>query len=264
MTDVLTRPQPKTMMRLPLEGKIALVTGAARGIGKGIALVLAEQGADIVLNDKKLNLDGEVVADQIREMGRNLLTCEADVSREDEVKLMFEQIQQRFGRLDILVNNAGTSQNKNIFEISLEDWHYVLDTNLTSCFLCAKEAMMMMAQQHYGRVINISSVVAERGSMYGHMHYTSTKSGMLGMTKTLARTGAPLGINVNAVAPGVIETELMLNTHGVEGAKKLGATVPLGLGKPRSIGLAVAFLCGEGGDYITGTVLDVNGGMNMR
>ncbi|WP_128548090.1 SDR family NAD(P)-dependent oxidoreductase [Larkinella soli] len=251
-------------MCLPLEGKVALITGAARGIGKGIALVLAEQGADIVLNDKKMNLDGEVTADQIRETGRRVLLCEADVSQEDQVKAMFAKVGKEFGRLDILVNNAGTSQNKTIFEIDLEDWRYVIDTNLTSCFLCAKEAMTIMKKQRYGRVINISSVVAERGSLFGHMHYTSTKSGMLGMTKTLARTGAPLGINVNAVAPGIIETELMLKTHGIEGTEKLSASVPLGLGKPRAVGLAVAFLCGEGGDYITGTILDVNGGMNMR
>lgn len=251
-------------MSLPLEGKVALVTGSARGIGKGIALVLAEQGADVILNDKKPNLDGEVVAGQIAELGRRVKLIQADVSVEAEVKAMFQTVKAEFGRLDILVNNAGTSQNKNIFEISLDDWHYVLDTNLTSCFLCAKEAMQLMAPQKFGRIVNISSVVAERGSLYGHLHYTSTKSGMLGLTKTLSRTGAPLGINVNAVAPGIIETELMLKTHGIEGTERLAATVPLGLGKPRSVGLAVAFLCGEGGNYITGTTLDVNGGMNMR
>lgn len=121
-----------------------------------------------------------------------------------------------------------------------------------------------MAQQHFGRIINISSVVGERGALFGHVHYAATKSGMLGMTKTLARTGAPLGITVNAVAPGIIETELLFKTHGAEGVEKLSASIPLGLGKPRSIGLAVSYLAGEGGNYITGSVLDVNGGMNMR
>ena len=122
----------------------------------------------------------------------------------------------------------------------------------------------MMANQHSGRIINISSVVGERGSLFGHVHYAATKSGMIGMTKTLARTGAPMGITVNTVAPGIIETELLFKTHGAEGVEKLSATIPMGLGKPRCIGLAVAYLAGEGGSYITGTSIDVNGGINMR
>ena len=251
-------------MALELEGKIALVTGAARGIGKGIALVLAEKGADIIINDKNMNYDGEALASQIHSMGRKTLLIEADVSIEFEVKQMFSTIQKHFGCLDILVNNAGTSQAKDIFETKLEDWRYIIDTNLSSCFFCSKAARMLMSSQHSGRIINISSVVGERGALFGHVHYASTKSGMLGMTKTLARTGAPLGITVNAVAPGIIETELLFKTHGIEGVEKLSASIPLGLGKTRSIGLAVAYLAGEGGNYITGTTIDVNGGINMR
>ncbi len=251
-------------MALELEGKIALVTGAARGIGKGIALVLAEKGADIIINDKKLNFEGDALASQINAMGRKTMLVEADVSKKVDVIRMFDQIQKEFGRLDILVNNAGTSQAKDIFEASLEDWEYIIDTNLTSCFLCSKAAMELMAAHRFGRIINISSVVGERGALFGHVHYAATKSGMLGMTKTLARTGAPLGITVNAVAPGLIETELLLKTHGAEGVEQLSASIPLGLGKPRSIGLAVAYLAGEGGNYVTGAILDVNGGINMR
>lgn len=249
---------------LELEGKTALVTGAARGIGKGIALVLAEKGADLIINDKRMNFEGEAVAAQIRAMGRQATLIEADVSEATDVNRMFGVIGERFGRLDILVNNAGTSQAKDIFEATLDDWQFILNTNLTSCFLCAKQAMDIMSRQRSGRIINISSVVGERGALFGHVHYAATKSGMLGLTKTLARTGAPLGITVNAVAPGIIETELLLKTHGVDGVEKLCKTIPMGLGKPRSVGLAVAFLCGEGGDYITGTTIDVNGGFNMR
>lgn len=241
-----------------------MVTGAARGIGKGIALVLAEKGADVVLNDKCIDAECEELADDIRRMGRRVLIAAADVSNEDQVCSMFEKTIGEFGGLHILVNNAGTSQNKDVFGISLDDWHFILNTNLTSCFLCAREAMKVMREGGFGRIINISSVVAERGSIHGHLHYTSTKSGMLGLTKTLSRTAAPLGINVNAVAPGIIETELLTATHGDDGIKKLCAEVPLGLGKPRAVGLAVAFLCGEGGDYITGSTIDVNGGMHMR
>jgi NAD(P)-dependent dehydrogenase (short-subunit alcohol dehydrogenase family) len=198
-------------MRLELEGMVALITGSARGIGKGIALVLAERGADIIINDKQMNYEGEALSNQIQAMGRKTLLIEADVSIEAEVKKMFTSIQNHFGRLDILVNNAGTSQAKDIFDSTLQDWQYIIDTNLTSCFLCSKEAMNLMAKQHSGRIINISSVVGERGALFGHVHYAATKSGMLGMTKTLARTGAPLGITVNAVAPGIIETELLFS-----------------------------------------------------
>jgi 3-oxoacyl-[acyl-carrier protein] reductase len=128
-------------MELELAGKVALITGAARGIGKGIALVLAEKGADIVLNDKYIDIDGEALASQIRTFGRRVLTVEADVSKADEVGKLFQAIRDRFGKLDILVNNAGTSQAKDIFAATEKDWHYILDTNLTSCFLCSKEAM---------------------------------------------------------------------------------------------------------------------------
>jgi 3-oxoacyl-[acyl-carrier protein] reductase len=249
---------------LPLAGKIALVTGSARGIGKGIALVLAEQGADIILNDKYPNLEGDVVRAQIAEMGRCVTLIQADVSIEADVKRMFQAVRTQFGQLDILVNNAGTSRAQTIAEASLDDWNQVLNTNLTSCFLCAKEAVELMQPQQSGRIINISSVVGEQGALFGHVHYAATKSGMLGFTKTLARTVAPHGITVNAIAPGIIETELFLKTHGPDRVEKLSASVPLGIGKPRHIGLAVAFLCGEGGTYITGSTLDINGGMYMR
>jgi 3-oxoacyl-[acyl-carrier protein] reductase len=248
-------------MKMELDGKVALVTGSARGIGKGIALVLAEKGADLIINDKNLNYEGEAVAAQIQAMGRRVMLANADVSEAGEVTSMFRSIRDTFGRLDVLVNNAGTSQAKDIFAATEEDWDYIIKTNLTSCFLCSKEAMEIMAEQESGRIINISSVVGERGALFGHVHYAATKSGMLGITKTLARTGAPLGINVNAIAPGLIETELLLKTHGADGIEKLGSSIPLGIGKPRSVGLAVAFLCGEGGNYITGTTIDVNGGM---
>ena len=251
-------------MTLPLDGKVALVTGSARGIGKGIALVLAEQGADIILNDKYPNLEGDVVQAQIAEMGRQVMLIQADVSVEADVKRMFGSIRADFGRLDILVNNAGTSRAQTIVEASLDDWNQVINTNRTSCFLCAKAAIDRMPLQRSGRIVNISSVVGEQGALFGHVHYAATKSGMLGFTKTLARTVAPHGITVNAIAPGIIETELFLKTHGPDRVEKLSASVPLGIGKPRQIGLAVAFLCGEGGSYITGATLDINGGMYMR
>ncbi len=247
-----------------LTGQTALVTGASRGVGRGVALVLAEKGADVVVNHLSSEAEAEPVCEAIRDMGRRALPVRADVSREEDVARLFETIRAEFNGLDILVNNAGTTQAKDIFEISLDDWDYVLRTNLTSVFLCSKYAMEMMKEQQAGRIVNISSIVGERGALYGHVHYAATKSGMFGVTKTLAQTGAPLGITVNCVAPGIIDTELLRNTHGAEDVEKLASQVPLGLGTPRDVGLSVAFLCGEGGRYINGTTIDVNGGWYLR
>jgi NAD(P)-dependent dehydrogenase (short-subunit alcohol dehydrogenase family) len=247
-----------------LTGKIALVTGASRGLGRGIALVLAEQGADVVVNFRSGEKEADEVVAHIERMGRRALKVGADVGDEADVRRLFETIKTQWGRLDFLVNNAGTSRAQDIFETSLEEWESLLRINLTSTFLCSKLAMEAMREAGGGRIVNISSVVGEQGALFGHVHYAATKSGQLGVTKTLARTGAPLGINVNAIAPGIIETELLFQTHGEEGVAKLAEKVPLGLGNARDIGLAVAFLCGEGGRYITGATIDVNGGQYMR
>lgn len=242
---------------LDLSGKIALVTGAAQGLGRATAETLAGCGAQVIVNHLNQPDVAELLA---KELGKGAWAVQADVSSEAEVDRLFETIRQRCGRLDILVNNAGTAKSQDIFETSLEDWTQVLNTNLTSCFLCSRRAMEFMREQRSGRIVNISSVVAHRGALFGHVHYAATKSGILGFTKTLARTGAPLGINVNAVAPGIIETELLRRTHGDDGVADLAKTIPLGLGHPSDVGNAVAFLCAEASRYITGATLDVNGG----
>ena len=247
-----------------LTGKVALVTGASRGLGRGIALVLAEQGADVAVNYHTRQSEAEEVAEAIRAMGRRAITVQADVGQADQVHRLFERIQAEWGRLDILVNNAGLSRPQDIFQITEEDWDFLIRTNLKSCFLCSKAAMEMMRRQGGGRIVNISSVVGHQGALFGHVHYAATKSAMLGFTKTLARTAARWGITVNAVAPGVIDTELLHQTLGDERIAQLTASIPLGLGVPRDVGLAVAFLCGEGGRYITGATIDVNGGLYMR
>lgn len=249
---------------MALTGKVAIVTGAARGLGRGIALALAEQGADVVVNDIAVNAQTEDVVAEITKLGRRVVAVDADVSAAADVERLFQATLEHFGRLDILVNNAGTSQPKDIFEIETSDWDHVIRTNLTSCFLCSQAAMRIMARQKSGRIVNISSVVGHQGALFGHVHYAATKSGMLGITRTLARTAAPLGITVNAVAPGCIETELLHATLTSEGVEEMRTKIPLGLGTPRDVGLAVAFLCGEGGRFITGATLDINGGMYMR
>ena len=247
-----------------LKGKVALVTGSSRGIGRGIALALAEAGADVIINCMGNVAAAEEVAEKISAMGRKALVVKANVSEADQVKELFDKIMAEFGRLDILVNNAGTSQDKDIFEMTYEDWDRIIKTNLTSGMLCSKAAMEIMREQNSGRIIFISSVVGERGALFGHIHYAATKSGQIGITKTLARTGAKHNITVNAIAPGLIRTELLVQTHGVEGVEELGASIPLGLGKIEDVGAAAVFLASDEACYVTGATLDVNGGANFR
>lgn len=252
------------MCMFSLNGKVALVTGSSRGIGRGIALALAEAGADVVVNCMGNVAAAEEVAGKIREMGRKALIIKSDVSDAEQVKVMFAEIMSAFGKLDILVNNAGTSQDKDIFEMTYEDWDRIIKTNLTSGMLCSKAAMEIMREQKGGRIIFISSVVGERGALFGHIHYAATKSGQIGITKTLARTAAKHNITVNAIAPGLIRTELLMQTHGEEGAEELGASIPLGLGRIEDVGAAAVYLASDEACYVTGATLDVNGGANFR
>ena len=247
-----------------LEGKIALVTGASRGLGRGIAEVLAEKGAAVIVNYRTDTAHAQSICDEIRAKGGTAVPFQADVGKAEEVKKLFDFVKSEFGRLDILVNNAGTTKAQDIFETSEADWDFIIQTNLKSLFLMCKSAMEIMREQKSGRIINMSSIVAYRGALFGHVHYAATKAGILGVTRTLARTGAPYNITVNAIAPGIIETELLFQTHGAEGVAKLAKTGPLGLGKTRDVGLAAAFLAGEGGRYLTGLCLDINGGMNFH
>jgi NAD(P)-dependent dehydrogenase (short-subunit alcohol dehydrogenase family) len=258
-------PENKPLENKPLKNKVALVTGAARGLGRGIALVLAEQGAHIVVADRDTPENAAGTCAAIEAVGRRVRFIRADVSQETDVLQLFDSIESEFGRLDILVNNAGIDRVQDILDTSLEDWHAVLDVNLTGCFLCAKAALGIMRKQETGgRIVNISSITGQQGALYGRVHYGASKAGLLGLTKTLARSAAQYGVTVNAIAPGIIETDLLYETHGAQGVEKLAASVPLGLGTPRDVGLAVAFFCGEGGRYITGATLDVNGGMYFR
>lgn len=248
----------------PLSGKRALVTGSSRGLGKGVALALAEAGAKVAINYHRNEKEALLVKAEVEKAGGEALVIQADVSQAASVAAMFAKVMETWGGLDLLVNNAGTTKSQNIFETTEADWDFILDTNLKSVFLCSKEAMQIMRDQKAGRILNISSIVAHRGALYGHVHYAATKGAIISFTKTLARTGAPLGINVNAIAPGIIESELLLETHGKEDVAALAASVPLGLGQARDVGLAAVFLAGEGGRYITGATIDVNGGMHFH
>lgn len=247
-----------------LTGKVALVTGSTKGIGLGIAKGLARAGADVIMNSHTTEDDPEQAVRDIAEQGGKAAFFQADVSRESDVQGLFESINEQYGRLDILVNNAGISKAESILETDLDSWHQVIDTNLTSCFLCAKYAMDMMIRRKSGRIVQISSVVAHQGAVFGHVHYAASKSGMLGLTKSLARTAAPHGITVNAVAPGIIDTELLRRTHGESRLEELRRSVPLGLGSVDDVAAAVIFLASEEAHYITGSTIDVSGGLYFR
>ena len=247
-----------------LTGKVALVTGAAHGLGKGIAICLAKAGAHVVINDICEPKEAEDALSQVETAEKPAVFMQADVSEEAEVTRLFQHIKERFGKLDILINNAGTSQDRDIYSITTDDWSRILKTNLTSGFLCSRAAFPLMRERQYGRIIFVSSVVGERGALFGHAHYVASKSGQIGLVKTLARTGAPDHITVNAIAPGMMKTELLYKTHGQDGVQKLSDSVPLGLGTPFDVGYAAVYLASEEARYVTGMTLDVNGGTNYR
>ena len=244
---------------------VALVTGAAGGIGSACAEAFARSGHDVVVNHWRTPGEARAVAARIEALGAAALVIEADVGSRTEVEAMFEAIDARHGRLDVLVANAGITHAHDIFETSLEDWERVIRVNLTGTFLCAKAAMTRMRAAGSGAIVLLGSVVGHQGALMGHVAYGATKGGVHTMAKTLARTGAPLGIRVNAVAPGIVETSLLESTHGAAGIAKLIERVPLGgLASPDDIADAIVWLAGPGSRHVTGAILDVNGGMLMR
>jgi 3-oxoacyl-[acyl-carrier protein] reductase len=247
--------------RLKLAGKVALVTGAAQGIGKAVALLLARNGADIVISD--INLEkAEEAANEIKSIGRKALAVKGDVANWNDVERMVEVILEKFAKIDILVNNAGITRDKLILRMTEEDWDAVLDVNLKGTFHCTKAVVRHMAKQRSGKIVNIASVVGEMGNA-GQANYSASKAGVIGLTKTIAREFAQRGININAIAPGYIETPMteVLPEKAKEELKKL---IPMErLGKPEDVAEAVLFLVSEESNYITGQVLNVNGGIYM-
>jgi 3-oxoacyl-[acyl-carrier protein] reductase len=246
---------------MDLSGKIALVTGAGRGIGKAIALRLAELGADLVVNDLDLAI-AEETEKEVQALGRKAIALAADVSKTEAVETMFSQAIQAFGKMDILVNNAGIVRDALLIRMKEEDWDIVMKVNLKSAFNCIRTAAKLMMKQRSGRIINISSVIGLMGNV-GQANYAASKAGLIGLTKSAARELASRGVTVNAVAPGYIQT-LMTANLPEEAKQKLNALVPLGYaGEPRDVANAVAFLASESARYITGEVLKVDGGMLM-
>jgi 3-oxoacyl-[acyl-carrier protein] reductase len=246
---------------MELEGKVAIVTGAAQGIGRAIAERLAQVGADIAVVDLDASRAQETVA-AVGRYGRRAIGVKANVAEWSDVKAMVDQVAAELGRVDILVNNAGITRDGLLLRMKEEDWNLVLDVNLKGTFLCTKAVLPVMLKQRAGAVVNIASVVGLMGNA-GQANYAASKAAVIGLTKTVAREYASRGITVNAVAPGFIDTAM---THVLEGEAReaLLKQIPLGrLGTPEDVAQAVRFLVSPSAAYITGHVLHVNGGMLM-
>jgi NAD(P)-dependent dehydrogenase (short-subunit alcohol dehydrogenase family) len=257
--DVATAPDPTHPK--PLLGRVAVVTGASRGIGSSIARELAASGANVVVNYIKGAEAAAGVVAQIEAAGGSATTEAADVSKVDEVRGMFERIGQRYGRLDIVVNNAGILRDKTYRKMQITDWHEVIDTNLTSVMYCCHAAVPMLLENGWGRIINISSFVGQMGN-FGQANYSAAKAGILGFTKTLAIELARHKITVNAVCPGFVETE-MWNSVPPNIQEKILDRIPMHrVAKPEEIARGVRFFAVEG-DYMTGQSLNINGGIYM-
>ena len=243
---------------MDLSSRVAIVTGSGQGIGRAIALKLAEVGAIVVVNDIGETAQG--VAEEIRAMNRQSLAILADVSLTPDVARLVDETIDTYGKVDILVNNAGITRDQLILRMSDEDWDKVLNVNLKSVFLCTRAVLRHMIKQRWGRIISIASIVGVAGNP-GQANYASAKAGIIGFTRTIAREVASRGITANAIAPGFIDTEM---TQRLEESRRqeLMRHIPLGyLGSPRDVAEAVAFLASEEARYITGQVLNVDGGM---
>ncbi|MBN2034473.1 MAG: 3-oxoacyl-ACP reductase FabG [Deltaproteobacteria bacterium] len=248
---------------MDLEKKVALVTGAARGIGRAIALDLAGQGADIAVNYRSREDAANEVAEKIREMGRQALPVRADVGDEEKVKAMVDRVDGQLGGIDILVNNAALHRGGRVQNIALEDWDLVLNTALKGAFHCCRHIIPIMIERKWGRVINISSFAGLRG-FPGDTAYGSAKAGLIGFTKSLAKEVAKKNITVNAVVPGFLKTDMTAPLFNTEDKLKSELTrIPMGRpGEPYEIAELVSFLAFKG-SYITGAVIPVDGGMGM-
>jgi len=249
-------------MSREFEGKVAVVTGASRGIGRGIALELASCGADIAIVYRIEKEKADQTARKIIKMGGMAIAIKCDVSHSPDVEGMRNAVLKEFGRADFIINNAGVHQHLKTWELSEKDWHRVMDVNITGTFLVAKAFTPHLMKRKSGRIVNISSCVAFTGTDH-EVHYAASKGAVLALTKSLALELAPYRINVNAIAPGFIETDMVV-FEGPHDRKTVIKGIPWGrLGQPSDIGKAARFLCSADSDYITGQVIHVNGGMVM-
>ncbi|BAB80776.1 3-oxoacyl-[acyl-carrier-protein] reductase [Clostridium perfringens] len=245
-----------------LKDKVAIVTGGTRGIGRAIALKLADQGANIVINYRNSDKEAEELKAILEEKGVKVLTVKCDISNFEDSKNLMDKCKEVFGKIDILVNNAGITKDTLIMRMKEEDFDNVIDVNLKGTFNCAKHASAIMLKQRFGKIINMTSVVGIAGNA-GQVNYSASKAGVIGLTKSLAKELGSRGITVNAVAPGFINTDMTasLSEKVKEEASK---NIPLKrLGDPEDVANLVGFLASDAANYITGQVINVDGGMVM-
>jgi len=247
---------------MKLKGRVAIITGAARGIGKAIGVTFVREGAKVAILD--VDKEGlEILKNEIEKKRGEAISIVCDIAKTSEVKEMAEQVQKTFGRIDILVNNAGIIRRGTIETVTEEDWDRVIEVNLKGTFNCCKAVAGIMKKQSYGKIVNVSSIAGKMGDITSAPGYGPSKAGIDALTKTLARQLAPYGINVNAVSPHAIETEMSAQ-WSEERRKEIIASIPLGrLGKPEDVANAVLFLASDEASFITGEIFDVNGGALM-
>ncbi|MFC7061244.1 3-oxoacyl-[acyl-carrier-protein] reductase [Halobacillus seohaensis] len=245
-----------------LKGQVALITGASRGIGRAIALELADQGAAVAVNYSGSEDKAEAVVQEIKENGGEAIKIQANVSNSEDVKRMVKEVVDQFGKLDILVNNAGITRDNLLMRMKEEEFDDVIDTNLKGVFVCTKGVTRQMMKQKHGRIINISSIVGVSGNA-GQANYVAAKAGVIGLTKSNAKELASRNITVNAVAPGYITTD-MTDQLTDDQREQMLSMIPLGrLGKGDDIARVVRFLASDDAEYITGQTIHVDGGMVM-
>ncbi len=245
-----------------LKGKKAIVTGAAAGLGKSMAMELAQEGADIAVWD--INRDAvQRVQQEIESLGSKAMGITADVSDTDMVNTAVKEVVSNWGQIDILINNAGICKMESIENTTAADWDRVMAVNLKGTFLCSQAVMAVMKRQGKGKIVNLGSIAGKVGGIASGAHYSASKAGVMCFTKSLARELAPFGINVNGIAPGIIETEM---THGLSGGSwdDYLVSIPLGrIGQAYDVARVVVFLASSDADYLTGEIIDVNGGQLM-
>ncbi|HSH77764.1 MAG TPA: 3-oxoacyl-[acyl-carrier-protein] reductase [Herpetosiphonaceae bacterium] len=244
-----------------LDNRIALVTGASRGIGRAIATMLAREGAAVALNYRRCEAEARTVADEIATYGGDTMLAQANVSDKDEARDMVKRVIDYYGRLDVLVNNAGITRDRSMRKLTDEDWLDVINTNLNSVYFCTRAAIEGMIAQKYGRIINISSYVGQAGN-FGQANYAASKGGIIAFTKTAAIELAKYNITVNTLAPGFTLTDMLAKVpENVQ--DQIKAKIPMGrFGLPEEVARAVLFLAADA-DYITGQQINVNGGVYM-